>query len=125
MTKYHINPETNRVNICRADKKGCLLQAQGAKNILIIKKKLSFMRNLYSERKMTLSFRKRKTANKMLTSLHSDFKKIEEKFEENHEGIPNRFYNYDLQGKNLIRFYGSNDAENMDMSNVYVDRIDC
>ena len=30
MAKYHVNPRTNRPNICRADKQGCPLQAQGA-----------------------------------------------------------------------------------------------
>lgn len=30
MARYHVNPKTNRPNVCRANKKGCPLQAQGA-----------------------------------------------------------------------------------------------
>lgn len=30
MTKYHVNPRTNRPNICKADKQGCPLIKQGA-----------------------------------------------------------------------------------------------
>lgn len=32
MTKYHVNPKTNRPNICKADKQGCPLSKEGAKH---------------------------------------------------------------------------------------------
>ena len=32
MVVYHVNPKTNRPNICRADKKGCPLSKEGAKH---------------------------------------------------------------------------------------------
>ena len=32
MVMYHVNPKTNRPNICRADKKGCPLLKEGAKH---------------------------------------------------------------------------------------------
>lgn len=123
MTKYHVNPKTNRPNICRADKQGCPLQAQGAPHFDSKEDAKSYAESAMAKENDTfVSKKKDSEQNVNKYSFLSDFKKLEEEFEENHEGIPNRFYNYDLQGKNLIAFYGSNDAENMDMSNVYVDQ---
>lgn len=61
MTKYHVNPATNRPGICRATKKGCPLQAQGAKHFDSKEEAKSYAEKSMSENSSTLKSSSKKS----------------------------------------------------------------
>lgn len=99
---YHVNPATNRPNICRAGKKPCPFKhfdnKQEAKEYS--EGKLAEDSNVLGSSKKQENI-EQEPKEKVRYSFVEEFQKEEEKFEHDYDGIPTRFYNADLNGGHL------------------------
>ena len=123
--KYHINPATGRPNLCRAKIK-CDFDKGPEEHFDTKAEAKMYVEKHYNREKsddLLTGKKKKETTNvvekdnkEVQYSFLKDFKELEEKFDEEYDGIPNRFYNYDLYGKGNIymRFGSDKDPKNID-----------
>lgn len=118
--KYHINPKTGRPNLCNPEKTGICKYAEAGENPphydnkadakaayeITGKAEFGATTTLTKEKDSSTSESTEETAEPESTlskySFVRQFKEQEERFEEEFDGVPTRFFNADLRKKNIL-----------------------
>lgn len=115
MTRYHINPETYRANLCRATVRDCPISpAFGEAEAPHFETKEDLRAYIEEQSNVkhgettklqkpveTPEEQKIDDSQNITYSFLKEFEKEEEKFKEDFDGVPNRFFNADLAGKEI------------------------
>jgi len=94
---YHVNPETGRANICRAtEKRGCLYRTETGEVVPHFSSAEEARKHYEQSMENELIQEPESAAPRY--SFLKNFQKLEEEFEADFDGVPNRFFNADLRG---------------------------